>query len=226
MLTRYGTRELLLATGLCGAAAAGFVIAGAYHWAPLVWGAGLPVLVYVFVLYFFRDPERAVPEGDGILVAPADGVVTHVEEAEAPAFLGGRALRISVFLSVFDVHVNRIPHAGRVVHAEYRQGEFLNAMRADSGHRNEAMDLGMESDDPRLPRFLVRQIAGLIARCIVCEAKPGAELARGQRYGMMKFGSRTDLFLPAGTRVDIRVKVGDRVRGGVSVLGVLPGTGE
>lgn len=226
MLTRYGTREILISTGLCIASGGGFVIAGLRHATPLLWGAAIPVVLLLFILYFFRDPDRAIPRGEGVLVAPADGVVTHVEEADEPTFLGGRALRISVFLSVFNVHVNRTAYAGRVVHAAYREGAFVNAMRADAGHRNEAMDLGFETDDGRMPRFLLRQIAGLIARCIVCEAKPGDVLTCGERYGMMKFGSRTDLFVPVEAHLDVHVKVGDPVRGGETILGVLPKEGN
>jgi phosphatidylserine decarboxylase len=156
------------------------------------------------------------------VVSPADGHVTHIEEAEEPAFLGGPALRISIFLSIFDVHLNRAPLDGRVAYVQYREGGFLNAMRSDSAASNEANDIGLETDEPRAPRVLVRQIAGLIARRIVCEAAPGASLRRGEVFGMIKFGSRTDLFLPRDSGLELRVKVGDAVRAGATVLGELP----
>ncbi len=223
-ITPMGMRETLFAFLFCGGAIALLLLLShAWQRPELSWWAFLPAALLLFVCYFFRDPVRVPPENPNALVSPADGRVTHIEEVEAPEFLGGKALRISIFLSIFDVHLNRAPFAGRATHKLYKKGEFLNAMSADSGHRNEMHDVGFTCDDPRLPKFLVRQIAGLIARRIVCLLEDGQAVERGERIGMIKFGSRTDLFLPAGTAIDIQLRVGQTVRAGATVLGVLRG---
>ena len=188
------------------------------------WAALPGLLLLGFMLSFFRDPERSLPAGEGSVLSPADGKVTEVEEVEAPPFLfpaggGGKALRVGIFLSVFDVHVNRSPLAGRVAHLEHADGKYLNALDPASSRENERQDLGLELEEGR-GRILIRQIAGAIARRIVCEAQMGQGLARGQRYGMIKFGSRTELYFPAD-RVTVQVRPGDRVKGGESVIGVL-----
>lgn len=142
-----------------------------------------------------------------------------MDEVEAPAWMGGRALRVGIFLSVFDVHVNRSPLAGRVGQVEHTPGKFLDARDPACSRENERTDLGIELSGGR-GRVVVRQITGLIARRIVCKAQVGQDLARGERYGMIKFGSRTEVYFPAG-RLDVKVRPGDRVQGGRSVLGVL-----
>ena len=191
-------------------------------WPPWLGLLILPcALLYGWVLWFFRDPPRVPPEGDGLVLAPADGVVTHMDEVDDPGFLGGRALRLSIFLSVFDVHLNRAPLAGTVAYCRHIPGKFHDARAADSHEANERQDLGLDTGDARCPRALVRQTAGLIARRIVCALKPGDRIERGAVYGMIKFGSRTTVFLPADARIAWNVAVGDKVRAGVTILGRL-----
>lgn len=219
--TDYGRRELFISSFVMAFLMTFFLYLGATRWPPLMGFAFLSLFLLVFVLFFFRDPERTIPQGPGILVSPADGRVTHIEETEDPGGLGERALRISIFLSIFDVHLNRAPCDATVLSTHYVKGDFVNAMRGDASHRNERNDLLLATDDPRLPRLLVRQIAGLIARRIVCAVHPGERLQRGERFGMIKFGSRTDLFLPASTPIALRVAVGDAVYAGATVIGEL-----
>ena len=175
----------------------------------------VPVLLAAFFLWFFRDPERNVPEGEGVIVSPGDG---KVEEAEWIETTSGSRFRISIFLNVFDVHVNRTPIGGRVTLSEYREGGFLNAMNAESAVLNEQTLITID-DGTHSVSF--KQIAGLLARRIVCDLKAGDVVKRGQRMGLIKFGSRVDVLMPAD--VELKVTKGDRVVGGVSVLGVLPG---
>ena len=172
-----------------------------------------PVLLMVFFLWFFRDPERAVPQGAGLIVSPADGLVTEAEWVETTQ---GSRLRISVFLSVFDVHVNRVPISGRVTVVDYRQGGFMNAMKPESVLTNEQTMVTIEGDGCEVS---FKQIAGLLARRIVCNLSVGDTVTRGQRMGLIKFGSRCDVLMPADT--DLRVKVGSRVVGGKTVLAVM-----
>ena len=175
-----------------------------------------PVVLALFFLWFFRDPTRSIPTGSGIIVSPADGVVTEADWIETSA---GSRLRLSIFLNVFDVHVNRAPVAGTVKAVEYREGAFLNAMKPESGLLNEQTLVVIDAGGYEIS---YKQIAGLIARRIVCPVKPGDKLERGQRVGMIKFGSRTDVLMPADAV--LKVKRGDRVRGGASVLAMLPQT--
>jgi len=170
----------------------------------------VPFLLAIFFLWFFRDPERAIPQEPGAVVSPADGKVTEV----ANVSLGNEKLtRISIFLSVFDVHVNRAPIAGVIRDVRYQRGKYLNAMDPASAELNEQNIVTMEGEGHRM---VFKQIAGLLARRIVFRPKIGDRLERGQRVGLIKFGSRTDLLLDASARV--QVKVGDRVKGGSSVL--------
>lgn len=173
--------------------------------------------VWGFVLSFFRDPERVIPTEPDALVSPADGVVTHLEEIDSPDFAGGKAFRVSIFLSVFNVHVNRIPRSGKVIGVAYYPGAFLDARAGDCARRNEQLWIDVEDADLGC-RLRIKQIAGAIARRIVCWLRPGETVTRGQRYGMIKFGSRTDLLLPAAVVAEVRVKVGESVKGGKTVL--------
>lgn len=221
-LTPLGRREILLCVGaalLMGGLCAllGVVVHPALEWLGL-----LPAIFILWVLWFFRDPNRTPPEGEHRLVSPADGVITAVDEMDEPLFIEGPALRISIFMSIFSVHVNRAPLAGRIVHRQHVPGAFVNALRDESAQLNEHLDLGLETDRPEAPRILVRQIAGLIARRIVCVREPGETLARGERFGMIKFGSRLEVFLPADSGFVAHVKPGESVRAGSSVLGEFP----
>ncbi len=171
-------------------------------------------LFSLFSLYFFRDPERVVPGGSNIFVSPADGKVVEIVEEEN-SYMGGRSKRISIFLNVFNVHVNRIPCDGIIDYFQYYKGKFMAAWDEKASLNNEQTHIGINCGEYKV---LVKQIAGLIARRIVCRAKEGDSFKRGDRFGMIKFGSRTDIFLPLD--VDIRVKVGDKVQGASTVVAV------
>ena len=176
--------------------------------------AAIPVLLAVFFLWFFRDPARTIPVAPGLIVSPADG---RVEQAEVVDTANGSRMRITIFLNVFDVHVNRVPVGGTVEMVEYREGKFLNAMRPDSAVHNEQTTIAINTGDYTVS---FKQIAGLLARRIVCNLKVGDRVVRGQRMGLIKFGSRTDVLMP--TEATLHVRVGDHVRGGSSVLAVMP----
>jgi phosphatidylserine decarboxylase len=175
------------------------------------------ILLTLFIGYFFRDPERAVPSDPNLIVSAADGLVTGVEEMEEPDFQLGRMRRIAVFLSVFDVHVNRAPVEARVIKTTYKPGKFLDARHPDSSTANECLAWRLES--PRGP-VAVRQIAGLIARRIVAWSSEGEAVARGGRIGMIRFGSRTEVFVPLACAV--LVKPGDRVKGAATPIARWP----
>lgn len=177
----------------------------------------LPVLLALFFLWFFRDPERVIPQEPGALVSPADGKVTDVSIVNTE---NGKQTRISIFLSVFDVHVNRSPIAGVIRDVRYQRGKFLDARSPDCADQNEQNIVTVEGDGQRV---VFKQIAGLLARRIVFTPRIGDPVGRGQRVGLIKFGSRTDVLFDAGARVN--VKVGDRVKGGFSVIAYLQPTG-
>jgi phosphatidylserine decarboxylase len=186
-------------------------VAAALDWTTGNWAWGvLPLLLAAFFVWFFRDPERAIPAGDGLILSPADGLVTETARIDTPE---GPRQRVSIFLSVFDVHVNRSPIGGVLSRVEYRKGQFLNALNPASAERNEQNTvtvggIGME--------VTFKQIAGLLARRIVFDLKEGDTVQAGQRVGLIKFGSRVDVLVPA--QAVLRVKVGQRVKGGSSVL--------
>jgi len=199
---------IALPLGLAGLAAIAF---------GFPWLGGLALGLGVFVTAFFRNPSREIPSAERAVVSPADGRVIALDEVELPG--GEKGLRIGIFLSVFDVHVNRSPVAGRVVALERSGAAFLAAFNPEAETRNVRLDMTLELASGA--RVRVVQITGLIARRIVCHAKVGDWLPRGARYGLIRFGSRTDVVLPAGSRA--RVAKGDRVRGGSSVVAELPG---
>lgn len=172
-----------------------------------------PLVMALFFLWFFRDPSRSIPAGEGLIVSPADGVVTEAEWVETT---GGSKLRVSIFLNVFDVHVNRSPIAGTVTLVEHREGGFMNAMKPESGLTNEQTLIQIDGGGYEVA---FKQIAGLLARRIVCNLKVGDTVQRGQRMGLIKFGSRCDVLMPA--EADLKVKIGSRVKGGSSLLAKL-----
>ena len=194
----------------------GFVLLGAavlVGWLTSPLWAAIPVLLAAFFLWFFRDPERTVPTGPGVVVAPADGKVTAV----SPATLNGKEFtRISIFLNVFNVHVNRSPMDGVVRSAKYQTGKFLNAMNPACADLNEQNTVTVEGEGHTI---VFKQIAGLLARRVVFTKKVGDTVQRGERIGLMKFSSRMDVFLDRSA--SIRVKVGDHVKGGSSTLAFL-----
>jgi phosphatidylserine decarboxylase len=194
-------------------------VAAALKWFTGVWAWAIPpVLLAAFFLWFFRDPKRAIPGGNGVIVSPGDG---HVTETTTIATPDGPRQRISVFLSVFDVHVNRAPISGVLSQVRYQKGQFLNAMNPASAERNEQNMVTVRGHGPDEGfEVTFKQIAGLLARRIVFRYQEGQSVERGQRVGLIKFGSRVDVVLPAAAQV--QVKVGQRVRGGASILAVMP----
>jgi phosphatidylserine decarboxylase len=208
---RVGLAELILLSGTCLTLA---VIIGLVFWPAALVALGLPL----FVAWFFRNPSRDIPQDPGLVVSPADGKVVAVEEVAHDEFIGGPAVVIGIFLSVFNVHINRVPVAGRIIGLQYRKGKFLNALRAASARENEQMIIQLEEDGIPHRRIIVRQIAGAIARRIVCWVAPGERLDRGSQFGMIKLGSRTELVLPQEEGLSVLVSVGDRVRAGSSVV--------
>ncbi len=191
-------------------------LGAALLWWPL---AVVVAVVAIWVIAFFRDPLRPGPRGAQYVLAAAEGRVVHVTELEEPMFLKERAVRISIFLSVFDVHVNRAPVDGSVELVHYNKGKFLHAAHEKASLDNEQASIGIRG--PRSP-VLVRQIAGLIARRIVTDPKPGDRVTQAGRLGLIRFGSRTDVFLPLSASPRLKVKPGDRVRVGGSVLAEYP----
>ncbi len=191
------------------------ILAAVYVW----YLAFLPAVLLCLLLYFFRDPPRRVPTQPGLIVSPADGKITEVAYLDGEEFIGGRAVRISIFLSIFNVHLNRAPLESRVIALRYRPGEFFNAFRSESAERNENTWIALEEESPPHRRLIVRQISGAIARRIVCNPRPGEVLDRGQKFGMIKFGSRTELILPDTPDLKLEVQVGDRVKAGSNVIG-------
>jgi len=177
---------------------------------------GLWAVFAVFCLYFFRDPEPEVPTAPGLVVSPAHGKVDVIDEVSVPELAGERRRRVSIFLSVFDVHVQRAPVAGRVARVQHTPGKFLNAMRTDSAQFNENVLIAFEPTGRTGGPIVIRLIAGLIARRIIPWIDVGDGVARGERISLIQFGSRCDVYLPLDAVV--RVALGDRVRGGVSVL--------
>jgi phosphatidylserine decarboxylase len=187
---------------------------GMWWWLGRIWAIPFLVLAGFFV-FFFRDPERQIPTEPNLVVSPADGRVMHLGDP-GPGAPPGEWQRITIFLSPMDVHVNRIPIQGRVTRVEYHRGKFLPAYREEAGTLNEWTEAWI--DHAGTP-VVVRQIVGILARRIVCRVKPGDQVSRGQRFGIMKFGSRIDLFLPLSARV--RAKVGDHVVGGETPVATL-----
>jgi phosphatidylserine decarboxylase len=188
-------------------------------WATDNWAWSIaPVLLAAFFLWFFRDPQRTIPTGPGLIVSPGDGLVTETASINTPE---GPRQRISIFLSVFDVHVNRSPIGGVLTSVHYQKGQYMNAMNTDSADRNEQNIATVRGEGLEVT---FKQIAGLLARRIVFNCNEGDTLARGQRVGLIKFGSRVNVIVPA--EAQLRVKVGQRVKGGSSVLASMPAGGS
>jgi len=194
---------------LLAVAAVLYIFTGGWIWALI------PILLAAFFLWFFRDPRRTIPQGEGLIVSPADGKLTSIERVVTPS---GESLRLSIFLSVFNVHVNRSPVSGTLRDVRYQKGQFLNALNPDSAEKNEQNLAIVESDDGHEVSF--KQIAGLLARRIVFNPKAGDRVERGERIGMIKFGSRVDVLMPG--YAELRVKKGDNVKGGSTVLAYIP----
>ena len=214
---RAGLCELVVFTLALVSPMLAFAALGVWHDPLWFIGAGVLAPIWLFILSFFRDPQRAIPADADALVSPADGTITHLEEVDDPTFPGGRAFRVSIFLSVFNVHVNRVSRAAKVTTVRYFPGEFLDARAADCGVRNEQLWIDLEDDALGIP-IRLKQVSGAIARRIVCWLRVGERVARGDRLGMIKFGSRTDVLVPADRVAEVCVKVGESVSGGSQVL--------
>lgn len=184
-----------------------------------VWPAAIVTgVVLAWLVSFFRDPPRRIPTEPGLAVSPADGKIAEITRLEHDEFVGGPAIRIGIFLSIFNVHLNRSPVDARVVRLRYHPGKFLNALNPESAILNENMVIGLEDDSPSRRRLVVRQIAGLFARKIVCDLKPGQDVRRGESFGMIKLGSRTELIVPDEPGLELRVQVGQTVQAGSTVM--------
>jgi phosphatidylserine decarboxylase len=183
------------------------------------WGVAALVLLVIalWVAYFFRDPERTGDRGEHLVVAPADGKVVLITDIDEPTFLGARAKRVSIFMNVFSVHVNRYPVSGVVRHVKYMPGKFLNAVSEASSAENEQSSIGIDTGRHKV---LMRQIAGLIARRIVTYSREGEQVTQGERMGLIRFGSRVDVYVPAGST--LRAKLGDQTSAGTTVIAELP----
>ena len=190
------------------------IVLGYYFWY-LAW---IPATGLCLVVWFFRDPPRRVPQGEGLYVSPADGKISEITRIGHDEYIGGPAVRIGVFLSIFNVHLNRAPAATRVISLKYSRGEFLNALNPESALRNENIWIGLQEIDPPYRRVVVRPIAGAIARRIVSVLRTGDVLERGEKFGMIKLGSRTELILPDTDDLEICVEVGQRVKAGTTVF--------
>jgi len=227
-LTKYGLPQvviyplaILAAMVVCFVIGLGYLANGAAaSWTvPAAWAAELVLLALLaWSLSFFRDPQREIPRDDRLLLAPADGTIRDIETVDEKDFIGGPALRIGIFLSVFNVHMNRSPCDAKVQKITYRPGKFLNAMNPQAGKVNESNDVAMVRTKQPNDRLLVRQVSGAIARRIVCAARVGQQLAAGEPFGMIKFGSRTELYVPAGEYMECIVRVGDKVKAGMTPL--------
>ncbi len=209
MITPYGYSTIAKVTLIS------LLIAAVAHFLPTAIGVPLlaiAVFLVLFALQFFRDPSRTPPSKDGVVVSPADGKVVLIQDVEHH-FFGGSATQVSIFMSPINVHVNRIPLTGKVTHLKYIEGDYIAAFDHASGERNERTEIGIENG--RVKVFF-KQISGYVARRIVCDLKPNDEVQIGERFGMIKFGSRVDVFLPKSAV--IRVRLGDNVTAGETIL--------
>lgn len=216
-ITKYGLPQVVIYPGLCAV-----VMVIAFFAIPV----GLLLYIFeivsaailIWILSFFRDPKRDIPADDNLILSPADGTISDIEEVDEPLFSGGRATRIGIFLSIFNVHINRTPCAVKIGKITYRKGKFKNAMNPISGKVNESNDIAMTRLKKPNDKILVRQVSGAIARRIVCDAQEGQEFSGGAVFGMLKFGSRTELYLPVNCGAKILVKKGDKVKAGLTIL--------
>lgn len=174
------------------------------------------IILLCFVIFFFRNPYREIPEGENLVVSPADGVVMAITEIDEPTFLNSKAIKVSIFLSLFNVHINRSPISGTVKYTHYRPGKYLPAFKSHASELNERNTIGIEGNGIKI---LVHQITGFVARRIVCWVTKDHTLNRGERFGLIKFGSCTEIVVPMN--VEIKVKPGDKVTGAKTIIGVI-----
>ena len=216
-LTRYGRPQVVIFPAMIIVIMAVCLLAPLPVWA-FWWLEAIFAVILIWVFSFFRDPKRAVPQDKNLLLSPADGTIADIETIAENDFIGAPAVRIGIFLSVFNVHINRAPCGVKVEKIVYKKGKFKDARDAQAGQVNESNDLYLVRTDGPEDKLIVRQISGAIARRIVCEAKEGQNFTGGQKFGMIKFGSRTELYFPAGDSVKCMVRVGDKVKAGLTPL--------
>ena len=229
-LTKYGLPQVaVIPAGLLAVMIIYFIIAWNFFpentritpaWAILsVWLPELVLfIILIWALSFFRDPARQIPNDPKAMLSPADGTVTDIEIVENDPAFEGKVIRIGIFLSIFNVHINRAPCSAKVGTITYKPGQFKNAMNPNSGRVNESNDVRLTRIDEPQDELMVRQISGAIARRIVCAAKTGDQLLAGQQFGMLKFGSRTELYVPVRDNLKCQVKIGDKVQAGLTFL--------
>ncbi len=174
----------------------------------------ISILMICFTVFFFRDPKRQIPAGKNLILSPADGKIISIKEVNETEFLKTDAVNISIFMSVFDVHINRIPMDGNVSYFDYKRGKFHQAFREVASYENEQTMIGIENEHVKI---LFKQVAGIVARRIVCHLREGTAVKKGERFGMIKFGSRVDIFVPKNLRINIRLN--ERVKAGGTILG-------
>ncbi len=226
-LTKYGWPQVVVFPAAVLAVMIAYLLVAVLFlpaWA-IVSAEAVLAVALIWVLAFFRDPERHCPSDRNLLLAPADGRITDIEIVEAPpTFLreqeggGGDAMRFGIFLSIFNAHINRAPCNVRVEKITYRKGKYKNAMNPQSGRVNESNDLALVRTDSPKDRLIVRQISGSVARRIVCGVSQGQELTGGEKFGMIKFGSRTELYVPVRQSAKCLVQTGDKVKAGLTAL--------
>ena len=219
-LTKYGWPQVVIFPAIVLGAMIVYLVVGVLYlsaWAIISIETALAV-VLIWVLSFFRDPYRLCPLDKNLLLSPADGGVTDIEIVKENDFIGEHTIRIGIFLSIFDVHINRAPCNAKVERIGYKKGQYKNATSPESGRVNESNDLCIIRTDSPEDRLIVRQISGAIARRIVCATKEGQELTIGEKFGMIKFGSRTELYVPARANIKCLVQIGERVKAGLTPL--------
>ena len=175
----------------------------------------ISLLLIIFTLYFFRDPERSVPKGKNLIISPADGKIIIIEEVAENDFFKSKVQMVSIFMSAFNVHVNRNPISGKVVYFDYKKGAFHQAYKDEASYENERTIIGIENNGLKV---LFKQVAGIFARRIVCNIREGCEVKQGERFGLIKFGSRIDIYLPKN--VELKVKLKDKVKAGETIIGI------
>lgn len=219
-LTKYGWPQVVIFPTIVLGVMIVYLVLGVLYlsaWTIISIEAALAAIL-IWVLSFFRDPYRVCPKEANLLLSPADGRITDIEIIEENNFIGTATLKIGIFLSIFDAHINRTPCNVKVERISYKKGKYKNAMNPDSGRVNESNDLYITRTDSPEDRLIVRQISGAIARRIVCAIREGQVLTGGEKFGMIKFGSRTELYVPARTNAKCLVQIGDRVKAGLTPI--------
>lgn len=213
LITKYG---LGLVLGSWALFAVFLLLAFLFRQPALLIVTGIVFIFSIFNLAFFRDPERVIPDNPQAILSPADGKIIQIEEVNESEFFNSNVTRVSIFLSVFNVHVNRVPVSGRVDYFKYNQGKFLPAFQEKASLDNEQTAIGITREDGQ--KVMFTQIAGIIARRIICELREGHTVTAGERMGMIRYGSRVDVYFPTAA-VELKVKIGDKVTGGESIIG-------